>query len=116
MTRGFTAEDASRVHQFFHDVAITDRGALERNPLRLQRMLETEIGHQGTDHATFQLTAASRSAMMYNSNDRHFLHHRLGIHHHHAITVAIEGDPEIGAVFQHQCCACFRDAARRPPG
>ena len=88
--------------QLLQHVAVADRGALERDALPRQRLLETEVGHQRADD-----TAGERLAAVIVHRDHieqlvAVVRAAVAVDHQQAIAVAVERDADVGPVRDHR--------------
>ncbi len=97
-----TAQHPIALQQLGHHIAIADLGPHEGDIQIGQPQLETEIAHQGTHHPTLEATTALEIARD-QIEQLVAIHCRPGvIHHQDPITVAVEGDADVGVLVEHR--------------
>ena len=104
-------DDVARIltaeHPFFfahrlQHVAIADGRARERDAAPRQRLLETEIAHEGPDDAAGHATAPPVIERDDVEKLIPVVHPALGVDHHQPVAVAVEREPYVGVMLDHR--------------
>ena len=103
VARGFAAERPVVFFHGFDHVAVTDFGTHKGNTQGLHTQFETVVGHQRAHHTG---TTAVMFLVVGGDNEEQLVavdHFTFIVDKHHAIAVAIKGNPHVGAGFAYLC-------------
>ena len=95
-------EIATEATHLFDDIAVTDRGPVQPDPLPVKAAFEAEIGHDGCDQ---RIAGEATAALQAQRDQRHQLvaveDDAALVGHDQPVGIAIESDPDIGTPRQH---------------
>jgi len=94
---------------FLDHIAIADLGAFKRKALAGEKFLQAKIGHHcGYDAAAFQRVALFPGPRDQRQNLVAIDDAPFFVANNHAVCIAIEGNADIGAIFQHSSLQVLR--------